>query len=36
NYTVMHLDKIMEGEIEEVIQALIAEDEKRKLGEHND
>jgi peptide chain release factor 1 len=36
NYTVMHLDRIMEGDLEEVIQALIAEDERMKLGEQND
>lgn len=35
NYTVMHLDKIMEGDLEDLIQALITEDEKRKLGENN-
>ena len=35
NYTVMHLDKIMEGDLEDLIQALITEDEKRKLGESN-
>ena len=34
NYTVMHLDKIMEGDIEELIEALIAEDERMRLGEH--
>jgi len=31
NYTVMHLDKIMEGDLEELIQALIAEDERMKM-----
>ena len=36
NYTVMHLDKIMEGDLEELIEALIAEDERMHLGEHND
>ncbi len=35
NYTVMHLDKIMEGDLEDLIQALITEDEKIKLGESN-
>ena len=35
NYTVMHLDKIMEGDIEDLIQALIAEDERMRL-EHNE
>ena len=34
NYTVMHLDKIMEGDIEDLIEALIAEDERMRLGEH--
>ena len=36
NYTVMHLDKIMEGDLEDLIEALIAEDERMRLGEHND
>ena len=35
NYTVMHLDKIMEGDIEELIQALIAEDERMKMEVSN-
>ena len=35
NYTVMHLDKIMEGNIEELIEALIAEDERMKMEEAN-
>ena len=35
NYTVMHLDKIMEGDIEELIEALITEDIKRKLEDKN-
>ena len=35
NYTVMHLDKIMEGNIEEVIELLIAEDERRKMEADN-
>lgn len=35
NYTVMHLDKIMEGDLEDLIQALIAEDERMRL-EHNE
>ena len=34
NYTVMHLDKIMEGDIEDLIEALIAEDERMRLAEH--
>ena len=33
NYTVMHLDRMMEGEIEELIETLITEDIKRKLEE---
>ena len=36
NYTVMHLDKIMEGDIEELIETLIAEDEKIRLGGNSD
>ena len=36
NYTVMHLDKIMEGDLEYLINALIAEDERMRLEEHND
>ncbi|MGM9878286.1 MAG: peptide chain release factor 1 [Bacilli bacterium] len=35
NYTVMHLDKIMEGDIEDLINALIAEDERMRLEESN-
>jgi len=35
NYTVMHLDKIMEGDLEELIQALIAEDERMKMEGSN-
>ena len=31
NYTVMHLDRIMEGDLEDLIQALIAEDERMRL-----
>ncbi len=34
NYTVMHLDKIMEGDLEDLIQALIAEDERMRLEEN--
>ena len=34
NYTVMHLDKIMEGDIEELIEALIAEDERMRLSDN--
>lgn len=36
NYTVMHLDKIMEGDLEDVIESLIAEDERMKMEEKND
>ena len=36
NDTVMHLDKIMEGDLEDLINALIAEDERMRLEEHND
>jgi len=32
NYTVMHLDKIMEGDMEDLIEALITEDQKLKMG----
>ncbi len=32
NFTVMHLDKVMEGDLEEVIEALITEDQKLKMG----
>ena len=32
----MHLDKIMEGDLEDLINALIAEDERMRLEEHND
>ena len=32
NYTVMHLDKIMEGDLEDLIEALITEDQKLKMG----
>ena len=31
NFSVMNLDKVMEGNIEEIIEALITEDQKRKL-----
>ena len=34
NYTVMHLDKIMQGDLEDLIEALIAEDERMRLEEH--
>ena len=36
NYTVMHLDKIMEGDLEDLIEALIAEDERMRLEENHD
>ena len=36
NYTVMHLDKILEGDLEDLIQALIAEDERMRMEESND
>ena len=36
NYTVMHLDKIMEGDLEDLIESLIAEDERMRLEENND
>ena len=35
NYTVMHLDKIMEGDSEDLINALIAEEEGMRLEENN-
>ena len=35
NYTVMHLDKIMEGDLEDLIEALIAADEKMRMEEAN-
>ena len=31
NYTVMHLDRVMQGDIEDIIEALIAEDERMRL-----
>ncbi len=36
NYTVMHLDKIMEGDLEDLIESLIAEDERIRLAEHEE
>lgn len=36
NYTVMHLDKVMEGNLEELIEALITEDQKLKMGIQNE
>lgn len=35
NYTVMHLDKIMDGDLEELIEALVNEDKKRRIEEEN-
>ena len=35
NYTVMHLDRMMEGDIDELIESLIAEDERMRLEESN-
>ena len=35
NYTVMHLDKVVEGDLEDLINALIAEDERMRLEENN-
>ena len=32
----MHLDKIMEVDLEDLIQALIAEDERMRMEESND
>lgn len=31
NYTMMNLDRVMEGHLDEIIEALVAEDEKRKI-----
>ena len=36
NFTIMHLDKVMEGNLDEVIEALITEDQKLKMGINND
>lgn len=36
NYTVMHLDKVMEGELEDLIQALITEDQRLKMSVNNE
>ncbi len=35
NLSLMHLDRIMEGDIEEIIEALIAEDERIKMEGNN-
>ena len=32
NFTIMHLDKVMEGNLDEVIDALITADQKLKMG----
>ena len=32
----MHLDKVMEGNLEEVIESLITEDQKLKMGVTNE
>ena len=34
NLTLMHLDKVMEGHLEEIIEALITEDERMKLEQN--
>lgn len=34
--TLMHLDKVMEGNLEEIIESLIAEDQKLKMGINNE
>ena len=36
NLTIMNLDKVMEGNLDEIIEALITEDEKRKLESQNE
>ena len=36
NFTIMHLDKVMEGELDEVIEALITEDQKLKMSVDNE
>ncbi len=35
NFTIMHLDKVMEGDLDEVIEALITEDQKLKMSVDN-
>ena len=36
NFTIMHLDKVMEGNLEEVIEALITEDQRLKMSVENE
>lgn len=36
NFTIMHLDKVMEGNLEEVIEALITEDQRLKMSANGD
>ncbi len=36
NFTIMHLDKVMEGNLEEVIEALITEDQRLKMSASNE
>ncbi len=36
NFTIMHLDKVMDGDLEEVIEALITEDQRLKMEAHNE
>ncbi len=36
NLTIMNLDKVMEGHLDDIIDALITEDEKRKLASQNE
>ena len=33
NFSVMYLDKVMNGDLEEIIDALVNEDQRRKLEE---
>jgi len=36
NFTIQQLDRVMEGKLDPVIEALIAEEERRKLGKTDD
>ena len=36
NFTIMHLDKVMEGNLDEVIEALITEDQRLKMSVENE
>ena len=36
NFTIMHLDKVMEGDLDEVIEALITEDQRLKMSVQNE